>query len=58
MDFWSTFKGAHLIFNDHLPGMLFHRLYKNAHSQSILMELEGLDCLKLNQLLYIFQYTW
>ena len=38
-DFLRTFQGPHSIFKDHLQGMSFHRLYKNAHSKSIVTEL-------------------
>ena len=51
-DFSRTFQGPHLIFKDELP----FTLYKNAHSHSNVIGLEGLSCL-LHQLLYIFQLT-
>ena len=41
---------------DHLLGIQFHRLHKNAHFQSILKRLSGLKCL-LHQLLYMYQFT-
>ena len=36
------------LFKDHLLGIQFQRLYKNAHSQSILIRLKGLNCFLTN----------
>ena len=38
------------------PTRIIHTKYKKAHSQSILIGLQGLNCL-LHQLHYIFQFT-
>ena len=43
--FLRTFQGPHSIFKDFLPRMWFKRLYKNAHSQTILAGLKSLDLL-------------
>ena len=35
--FKETFQAPYLIFKDHLPGKQFYKLYKTAHSQSIIL---------------------
>ena len=59
MDFWRTFKGAHLIFNMTTYQECYFIDCTKMHIPSpFWRDFQGLDCLKLNQLLYIFQYTW